>query len=184
MRAVWAVLALLLFASSAEARDAFDAVHCGSDIPKALIGKVMPDGKVVKIEAAHTAIGLVDEGAEEISDKLQMVAWTMCGTSYDLLIDNGGHIYDVLAFPPHSRQTPEFSGTCERDGKDVADEIYAVLDNKAGFDPDPSHHSEQGPPLPALAAWRVDEKHRKFIAVPTEGLLCPRYGMFTVDGGP
>jgi hypothetical protein len=177
------MLALLLSAGAAQAGDAFDAVKCGGDVAKALIGKMMPDGTAMKIEDRHKAIGLLDEGAEEVNDKLQMVAWTICGHSYDLLIDNDGHIYDVLAMPAHSRQTPEFGGTCQRGGKDVAGEIYAVLDNRKGFDPDPGHHSAAGPPLPALAAWSVDEKHRKYVAVPVAGLLCPRYGMFTVDGG-
>jgi hypothetical protein len=179
-----ALIGLILLSGSAQARDAFDAVKCGSDIPKALIGKAMPDGTAVKIEDAHKAIGLKDEGADEINDNLQMVAWTICGVSYDMLISNGGHIYDVLAFPPHARQTPEFSGTCQRNGKDIPGTIYAVLDNKNGFDPDPTHHSAAGPPLPAIAAWRIDETKRKFVAEPIAGLLCSRWGVFTVDGGP
>jgi hypothetical protein len=178
-----ALIGLILLSSNAQARDAFDGVKCGGDIPKALVGKTMPDGTAVKIEDAHKAIGLKDEGAEEISDKLQMVGWTICGATYEMLIDNNSHIYDVLAFPAHSRATPEFSGTCQRSGKDIADTIYAVLDNKAGFDPDTTHHSSAGPPLPALAAWRIDEKKRKFVAEPIAGLLCPRWGIFTVDGG-
>ncbi len=183
MKAVLALVAGLLLCTGAQARDAFDALRCGADIPKHLVGNAMPTGTVKVTEDRHKAIGLIDEGAEEIDDNLQMVAWTICGASYDLLIDNAGHIYDALAFPAHSRQTPEFSGTYARDGKDLPDTIYAVLDNKAGFDPDPAHHSAAGPPLPALAAWRIDVKHRKFAAVPVAGLLCPRSGLFTVDGG-
>ena len=178
-----ALLGLVLLAGGAQARDAFDAVKCGLDIPKALIGKTMPDGKAVAIEGRHTLIGLKDEGAEEINDNLQMVSWTICGGSFNFLINNNSHIYDVLAFPTHSRQTPEFGGTCTRNGKELPETIYAVLDNKKGFDPDPTHHSAAGPPLPALAAWRIDETKRKFVAVPVAGLLCPRIGIITIDGG-
>jgi len=178
-----AFVALALLTGGAQAHDAIDAVTTGSEIPKALVGKTMPERTADKHEDAHKAIGLKDEGAEEISDKLQMVSWTICGASYNLLIDNSSHIYDVLAFPPHSRATPEFSGTCQRNGKDIADTIYAVLDNRKGFDPDPTHHSSAGPPLPALAAWRIDERKHKFVAEAVAGLLCPRWGIFTVDGG-
>jgi len=184
VRLALAVVAAVLFSAPAQARDAFDALRCGSDVHTALVGKTMPDGTAKAIEDRHKAIGLVDEGADEINDSLQMVGWTICGASYDMLIDNNGRIYDVLAFPAHSRQMPEFSGTCKRDGKELSNVIYAVLDNRAGFDPDPSHHSGAGAPLPALAAWRVDEHQRKFVALPAAGLLCPRDGMFTVDGGP
>jgi len=177
------VFGLALLCGQAQAKDAFDGIKCGGDIPKALIGKTIPDGTAVKIEEAHKAIGLKDEGADEINDNLQMAAWTICGASYDMLVGNNSHIYDVLAFPAHARPTPEFSGICRRDGKDLPDTIYAVLDNKKGFDPDTSHHSMAGPPLPAIVAWHIDEKKRKFVAVPVAGLLCPRSGIFTVDGG-
>jgi hypothetical protein len=179
-----ALLGLILLTGSAQARDPFDAVSCGGDVRKALIGKTMDDGTAKATEDRHKAIGLKDEGADEINDNLQMVAWTICGTSYDFLVTNNGHIHDVVAFPPHSRATPEFGGTCQRNGKDLPYQVYAILDNKKGFDPDPSHHSAAGPPLPALAAWRIDEKARKFVAEPLPGLLCSRWGIFTVDGGP
>lgn len=177
------LVGLVLLCGSAQAKDAFDGIKCGDDIPKALIGKTLPDGTAIKIEDAHKAIGLKNEGADEVNDNLQMVGWTICAVSYDFLVGNNDHIYDVLAFPAHSRQTPEFSGICRRNGKDLPDSIYAVLDNKKGFDPDPTHHSSAGAPLPAVAAWRIDEKKRKFVAEPVAGLLCPRSGIFTVDGG-
>jgi hypothetical protein len=177
------MLGLALLCGQAQARDAFDGIKCGDDIPRALTGKIIPNDRVVAIEARHTAIGLKDEGADEVSDDLQVVEWTLCGASYNFLITNDGRIRDVLAFPAHSRPTPEFSGTCQRDGKDVPGTIVAVLDNRKGFDPDPTHHSSAGPPLPAVAAWRIDEKKQKFIAEPAAGLLCPRWGISTVDGG-
>jgi hypothetical protein len=178
-----ALIGLVLLCGEAQARDAFDGITCGGDVAKALTGKTMADETVVAIEGRHKAIGLKDEGADEINDDLGMTAWTICGASYDMLLDRANRIHDVLAFPAHSRAMPEFSGVCQRGGKDLPDTVYAVLDNKKGFDPDPDHHSMSGPPLPAIAAWRVDEKHKRFVAVPVTGLLCPRTGIFTVDGG-
>lgn len=178
-----AVAGLILFSGAAQAHDEFDAVRCGKDIPKALLGHVMIDERVVVTEAKHKDLALVDEGADIINDNLQMVSWKICGGDYNMLVDSKNIIRDVLAFPAHGRQTPEFSGICQRGGKDLPDDVYAVLDNKTGFDPNPDHHSGAGAPLPALAAWRVDEKRMKFVAVPSAGMLCPRSGMFTVDGG-
>ena len=43
---------------------------------------------------------------------------------------------------------------------------------------DPAHD-----PLPALSAWKIDQQHAKFVKIPTDGLLCPRSGIYTVDGG-
>ena len=176
---------LLMFSASAQAHDEFDAVHCGKDIPKALIGHVMIDERVVVTEAEHKDIALVDEGAEEINDHLQMVSWRICGGDYNMLVDGKNVIRDVLAFPAHSRATPEFSGLCKIGVKEMPDSLYAMLDNKSGFDPNPEHHyaPSDNTLMPALAAWRVDEKHAKFVSVPVAGMMCPRSGLFTLDGG-
>jgi hypothetical protein len=37
--------------------------------------------------------------------------------------------------------------------------------------------------LPALSAWKIDEKQKKFVELQTEGLRCSRDGIITVDGG-
>lgn len=176
---------LLVFCGAAQAHDEFDAVRCGGDIPKALIGRVMTDETVVATEARHKDIALSDEGADIINDRLQMVSWRICGGEFNFLVDGKNVIRDVLAFPAHSRATPEFSGTCRVGGKDMTDSVYAVLDNRKGFDRNPEHHysPSDNTMLPALAAWRVDEKHAKFVAVPVQGMTCPRSGLFTLDGG-
>ncbi|HEY4942509.1 MAG TPA: hypothetical protein VII56_13860 [Rhizomicrobium sp.] len=186
MKFIFGVAAgLLLFSGAAQARDEFDAMHCGGDIPKALIGHVMMDERVVVTEAKHKDIALVDEGAEIINDRLQMVSWRICGGDYNMLVDGKNVIRDVLAFPAHSRATPEFSGLCRVGGKEMTDSVYALLDNRSGFDPNTAHHyaPDDGTLLPALAAWRVDEKRAKFVSVPVKGMSCPRSGLFTLDGG-
>ena len=180
-----AAACLLLFCGAAQAHDEFDAVRCGKDIPKALIGHVMIDERVVVTEAKHKDIALVDEGADIINDNLQMVSWKICGGDYNMLVDHKNVIRDVLAFPAHSRATPEFSGLCRIGGKEMTDSVYALLDNKSGFDPNPEHHYAPNDQtlIPALSAWRVDEKRAKFVSVPAKGLMCPRSGLFTLDGG-
>jgi hypothetical protein len=109
-------------------------------------------------------------GADIISDHLSSVNWLICGTEYILLEDN--IVRDVLPFPPHSKQAPAFTGVCQINGKDVPGLIVAVLNYKTGTEP-----------LTANAAWKIDEKRAKFVTMSTDGLLCPRSGIFTIDGG-
>ena len=37
--------------------------------------------------------------------------------------------------------------------------------------------------LPAVIAWKIDDKQMKFVKLQTEGLRCSRDGIITVDGG-
>lgn len=185
-KALGILIISLLFCGEAEARDTFDAIKWGADIPKTLIGKTMPDGTAVAIKGRHKTIGLKDLGADEISDRLQMVEWRICGSDYNILIDRNNVMRDVLLFPDHSRSTPEFGGICQINGKDTTQSIIALLDNRADFDANTEHHysPEDNTYLPALAAWRIDEKRAKFMKLSVTGLRCPRSGINSVDGGP
>jgi len=170
MNKVVGSLILLLLSFATAYSDQFDKVRCGSDIPKALMGQRASNERVVVIEDRHKALGLKDLGANEISGRLSAVWWRICGAEYVLLEDD--HVRDVLPFPSHSRDAPAFTGTCQINGKNVRDVIIAVLNNKAGNDP-----------LTASAAWKIDQQRAKFDKVATEGLLCPRSGISTADGG-
>ena len=37
--------------------------------------------------------------------------------------------------------------------------------------------------LPAVIAWKIDDKQMKFVKLQTEGLRCSRDGIITADGG-
>jgi hypothetical protein len=186
MKAVGVLLVLVLFCADAKARDAFDAIRCGAGNAKVLIGKTMPGGTAAGIEARHKVVGLGDLGADEISGRLQMVSWRICGADYNILVDGNDVMRDVLPFPDHSRRTPEFAGICRIDGRRARQVIYALLDNKAGFDASAKHHyaPDNRTELPALAAWRIDEMRAKFVPLSVSGLRCPRSGINTIDGGP
>lgn len=174
MRHIICVLFLVgligLIAGKARA-DEFRNVQCGAPIPKALIGQRTSDERVVAIENRYKALGLKDLGADEISDRLSSISWLICGGEYMLLVDRGV-VRDVLPFPPHSKAAPAFSGRCQRAAKDLPDVIVAVLNFKPGAEP-----------LTPAAAWTIDQAHARFVALPTEGLLCPRSGIITADGG-
>ena len=178
---------LLLPCGTAQAQDGFESVRCGSDIPRALADKRMSDEPAAKIEGRHIALALKDLGGDEISDRLNSASWSICGKEYMLLSDTRGIVRDVLAIPPHSRTSPEFAaGTCVANGSQAGGSVVAVLDNRAaGSGGNSRHYSAQdGTLLPAIAAWKIDEKAEKFVALSSRGLSCPRGGIITVDGGP
>lgn len=169
-----AILALVLplfCVSSVYAGDGFDSVRCGSDIRKALTGRKTSNERVVVIEARHKDLGLKDLGAEEISDRLNLVFWLICGEEYAVLED-GDVVCDALKVPKHSKESPEFVGSCQLNGKDLSGFAIGVLKNEDGAQM-----------LSAVSAWKIDEKQKKFVELKTDGLRCSRDGIITADGG-
>jgi len=172
----------LLFCGKAWGLDEFSGVTCGSDIPKTLIGKRSGNQRVVVIEAMHKKIGLEDLGGTEISNRLFLISWRICGTEYELLEDmKNGMIRDVLKFPAHSKSSPEAIGGCQFDGREIPDAVIAILDNSAGYDARNSLHAKTL--LSATSAWKIDEKHQRFEVLSTSHLACPLSTVVTLDGG-
>jgi hypothetical protein len=168
----WLLASIWLACGQAVLADEFKNVKCGADIAKVLIGQRSSSETIVKIEAKYRALGLKHLGADEISDRLSSINYLICGAEFVLLVDRPGLVRDVIAFPPHSRKSPAFSGTCQADGRDLPDIFIGVLNGEAA-----------GNALPVLAAWKIDQKNAKFVKVSTDGLRCPRDGIYTVDGG-
>jgi len=166
------VLVLPLFCiSSIYGADGFESVRCGSDVRKAMVGRKVSNERVVVIEARHKDLQLKDLGAEEISDSLDLIFWRICGEEYAVL-EGGDVIRDVLKFPKHSKDSPEFVGSCQLNGRDLPGYMIGVLKNEEGT-----------AMLRAVTAWKIDEKQKKFVELPTEGLRCSRDGISTEDGG-
>jgi len=173
MRKLACLLASIWLVCGAPARaDEFKNVKCGADIPKALIGQRASNERVVVTESKYRALGLKHLGADETSDQLSSIDWRICGSEFVTLVDRKGLVRDAIAFPPHSRKTPAYSGYCELNGRKLPDIFVAVLDG--GQDADY---------LPVLSGWKIDLKAAKFIKASSEGLRCPRSGIYTVDGG-
>jgi hypothetical protein len=178
---------LLLLCGAAQGQDEFAAVHCGSDIPHALVGKRSSNEPVEKTVARHSDLGLKALGGDEVSDELNSESWAICGSEFMLLTDKHGVVKDALSMPAHSRASPEFgAGFCKANGKAMAGLVVAILDNQAaGSAADTSHYTVQDDTLvPAKSAWKIDEKTGKFAAISASGLSCPRSGIITTDGGP
>ena len=165
------VVVPLFCGSSISAADGFDSVHCGSDLRKALIGHKMSNEPVAVLEERHKDLGLKDLGASEISGRLSAISWRICDEEYVLLEDKNV-VRDVLKFPKHSKDSPQFVGSCESNGQKVPGTAIGVLRNENGVKM-----------LSAVAAWKIDEKQNKFVELQTEGLRCSREGIITADGG-
>ena len=78
----------------------------------------------------------------------------------------------MLKFPKHSKDSPEFIGSCQLNGHDVPGTAIGVLKNENGVEM-----------LPAVIAWKIDDKQTKFVMLQAEGLRCSRDGIITADGG-
>ena len=169
--ATFAPVIALFCMSSIYGADGFDSVRCGSDVRKALLGHTMSNETTVVLEQRHKDLGLKDVGASEISDRLNVISWRICGEEYVLLEDQDVVRY-VLKFPKHSKESPGFIGSCQLNGRDVPGTAIGVLKNENGAEI-----------LPAVSAWKIDDKQMKFVELKTEGLRCSRDGIITADGG-
>jgi hypothetical protein len=174
---------LIIVCGKAWALDEFAGIKCGADIPKSLVGKRDSNEPVAAIEGRHKELGLKNLGGTEISDRLFLASWRICGNEYELLVNTKtGLIRDVLPFPAHSAATPMFIGRCQADGKEIPVTVLAVLNNSAGYnarDQKPAKTS-----LKATAAWQIDETKEKFAQRSPANLVCPLIGIVTQDGGP
>ena len=131
----------------------------------------MSNERIVVLGERHKDLGLKDLGGTEISDRLFLTSWRICGEEY-LLLEDKDVVRDVLKFPKHSKESPQFIGTCQSNGHDLLGTAIGMLKNEAGADI-----------LPAVMAWKIDEKQMKFVQLQTEGLRCSRDGIITADGG-
>jgi hypothetical protein len=174
---------LIIVCGKAWALDEFDGLKCGADVPKFLIGKRSPNNRVGNVEERHKDLGLRDLGGSEISDRLFLSSWRICGSEYELLLNmKTWLIRDVLLFPPHSATSPQYVGSCQVDGKQDPEVVMAVLDNSRRYDARDRKLAKTM--LKATAAWTIDETKEKFAKRPTVKLECPLGGIISLDGGP
>jgi len=132
----------------------------------------MSNERIVVLQERHKDLGLKDLGGTEISDRIFLISWRICGEEYVLLEDQKNIVRDVLKFPKHSKDSPEFIGSCQLNGHDLPGTVIGVLKDEAGAEL-----------LPATTAWKIDDKQVKFVKLQTEGLRCSRDGINTSDGG-
>lgn len=167
----WLLLSICLVSGHAARADQFAKLRCDADIPKAMIGQKPTNQRNVVLEKKYSALGLKVLGGYEISERLSTVNWWICGAEY-ITLSEPGRIRDAIRFPEHSKRAPAYEGTCRLNGQELPDAVVAVLDGAAATEY-----------LPAQVAWKIDEQQAKFVKLPVEGLVCPRKGIYTLDGG-
>src|SRR5712692_2768924 len=92
--------------------DGFESVRCGSDVRKVLLGRKTSNETIVVLEERHKELGLKHLGADEISDRVNLITWRICGEEY-VVLEDGDVVKDVLKFPKHSKDSPQFIGSCQ-----------------------------------------------------------------------
>ena len=65
----------------------------------------MSNETIAVLEERHKDLGVKDLGASEVSDRLFVITWRICGEEYVLLEDKDT-VRDVLKFPKHSKEIP------------------------------------------------------------------------------
>jgi len=151
--------------------DEFDAIRCGANIPKAMVGKHSSNERVVTTEARHSNLGLKDIGGTEISELLFLISWRICGGEYAVLVNTEKKLVrDVLPLPEHSLLLPQsFAEKCQVAKKDIPDVVIAILDNAEKLRPKAYLEAIM---LPAKMAWKIDERQERFVPIPIQGLSC------------
>jgi hypothetical protein len=136
-----------------------------------MVGKHASNERVVVVEKRHTKLGLKDLGVLEISDRLFLNSWRICGNEYAVLINTEKKLVrDVLPLPAQSLYSPQsFVEECQVAGKKIADAVIAIVDNRQGKKPKGYLETIV---LPAKVAWKIDERKERFTAMGVEGLSC------------
>jgi len=166
MRSCSIVLFSVLALVPGWAADEFEAVKCGADVPKAMVGKHSSDERVVVLEARHSNLGLKDLGGMEITDRLFLNSWRICGSEYAVLVNTAKHLVrDVLQAP--------IVEECQIAGKEIPDAVIATLDNSQRQKPKADREKIM---LPAKMAWKIDKSQERFVPMATQGLVCAASG--------
>jgi hypothetical protein len=138
----------------------FDGIACDSPIATALLGRQMPNDKVVAIEKRYKTVALKALGAhgmEAQGDPWTLSFWSVCGKEY-VLLERRAMVRDVLPSPMATDAEPSQIETCTVDGKKV--ELAVVFRPKDGL------------PKQAVRAWRVDGASLKFVELQGKVLRC------------
>lgn len=167
------LVAITLFCGNASAADEFETVRCGSDIPKAMIGKHSPTTRKLVPEVEYKSLALRNLGTDMIDDNIYYTIWSICGAEYYELVGSHHVVADVLPIPVHSRTTPAMNYTrCFLNGHEMDENIFAILNNRSGENK--KYDATDMTKIPAIEAWRVDKKKMRFIKIDASGIYCLR----------
>jgi len=151
------------FCAHAHAAQSFQGITCQSDIPKALLGRTMPNERVVLTEARYKSIGLHDLGGfgvEAEGDPWFLISWQICGREY-VLLERHDVVRDVLVAPQSASHIQSSIVSCTVDG--VEQKETAVL-----FIPP----EDLKGPTKVDGAWFIDDQAVRFKERRGRNIVC------------
>ena len=166
------VAAASLVSGPLRAADGFERVRCDQPIVPALVGvRSTASEPVVRIEARRKSIRLEHLGAEIVNDNVNTIFWRVCDRPF-VVLDVRNVWRDAIELPPHSREAPAFStASCEVGGRKIGGIFVGVFSSRG---------TDGGSLWPVKAAWRVDHKLGRFVAL-DGAATCSPDGIYTAD---
>jgi hypothetical protein len=141
----------------------FDGLTCQSDIAAELVGRIMPNGKVVEIEARYKSLKLQGGGSQGMPDEPYILGfWEICGREYVLLEPTKQKtVKAVLTSPVLPAEAVIAVGQCRTaDGRELGQGLF--LRPKA---------KDKGP-WTVDTVWTVREPQIEFVTVKDKKLTC------------
>jgi len=156
------LLPLLISFNVLSEEKSFDGITCQSNISVALIGRAMPNERVMVIEERYKNIGLEDLGAfgmEPQGDPWTLISWLICGREYALLEKN--HIVkDVLESPFVGSYRSQIV-SCSVNGSKIPETAVVFIN------PEVTKW-----PMTAKNAWLIDDNAVKFVSIVGNEIIC------------
>ncbi len=131
----------------------FDGIKCDSPIETVMLGRTIPNARVVTIEKKYQSLNLKllwSDGMEPDGDPWTLSAWLVCGKEY-LFLNRKDVVKDVLIAPQNVPNHKFGLGTCQNQGKVIAGTAVFVVpaDGKAT-------------PKQFERIWTIDDSKLKF----------------------
>jgi len=158
------ISALVLYSTHVLSTEkSFDGITCKTDIPLALIGRHMPNERVVITEERYKDISLKDLGTygmENEGDPWTLISWSICGREY-LLLERRDIVKDVLASPLPKGSPESNVASCVVDGSSLKGmAVVFVSENEIHW------------PKLVEHAWLINDKTVKFSKIEGKEIVC------------
>ena len=151
------LLAMLLAVIGAQClaqERSFDGITCQTNIPKALVGRHMPNAKVADIESRYRGIHLKYLGGFGLpEDPYFFGTWLICGTEY-LVLEKQSIVRDVLQSPLLFERAQSVLADCTAEKGPHWTTAVIFLPESRGQ-----------PPWSVEELWVIDEANLKFRRV-------------------
>ncbi len=143
------------------AASGFDGIHCETKIEAVLLGRTIPNDRVVAIEKKYKNIHLQlrwSDGIEPEGDPWTLSSWLICGREY-LTLSRKNLTKDVLAAPQNLANHQFELGRCQQQGKAIpGTAVFFVATKQQAKQPD--------------RIWTIDDNKFAFREINSGGISC------------